>query len=106
MRPSRGRDYWHKLVRAYERSGQAQRPLCKQHGVSLGTFQHWLYPLRREDQAAVDSTALLQVELPQAATASQPLEAGLPGGVVLRFWTGTDPRYIAALVAEVERPRC
>ena len=92
-------------MRAYERSGLQQRTFCDRHGVSLGTFQHWLYRLRKEKQPTSVSTALVKVELPATASA-QPLEAGLPSGVVLRFAAGTEPRYVAAQVSEIKCSRC
>ena len=62
MPKRRGRGFWLRLVRAYERSGLQQRTFCSRHGVSLGTFQHWLYRLRKEEQTASANTALVKVE--------------------------------------------
>jgi hypothetical protein len=107
MKTKRGRGYWQKLVRAFERSGLKQRTFCEQHGLALGTFQHWLYKIRREKKAADKvSTALVRVQLPEQMTKDAALEASLPGGVVLRFSPDTDPHYVATLVAEVESARC
>jgi len=104
MQKKQGRGYWRKLVRAFERSGLEQKIFCERQGVPLNSFKYWLYKLRREERA--QSTALVQVQMPAAMGVPSQLEAGLPSGVVLRFSSGTDPQYVAALVSEVERARC
>ena len=100
----RGSQFWRKLVRAYERSGLRQQVFCDQHGIKLGTFQYWLYKTRRE--ATGPATALVRVEMPNQSAGDTPLQAGLPGGIVLRITPGTDPRYVAALLTEVGNARC
>jgi len=106
MTHQKGRGFWLGQVAAFEGSGLRQREFCKRRGLCLGTFQHWLYRLRNEVRGASQSGSLVRVEPVNPVPMEIPLEAGLPSGVVLRFVVGTDPRYVASVVAEVENARC
>ena len=106
MHPRYGRKFWIKIVNAFERSGLEQRPFCEQQGLSLTTFQRWLYKLRAE-RSDRKSTALVRLKVaPSSSAIFTPVEAGLPSGIVVRFAMGTDPKYVATLVAEVEKAQC
>lgn len=99
------RAFWEQLIAEFEESGGQHRAFARRAGVKLGTFQHWLYRLRRE--RAGQPVRLLPVRV---AEASAP--AGGPGvelaaaGVVLRFQPGVDARFVARLVVELEERRC
>ena len=44
---SRGREMY-ALIERYQSSGEKQRIFCEKAGVSLTTFQYWLYRYRAE----------------------------------------------------------
>jgi PAS domain S-box-containing protein len=46
----RPRSFWERLVVDYERGEQTQQAFCNERGVSLSTFQYWLYRTRRQRQ--------------------------------------------------------
>ena len=100
----RSRAWWTKVISEFEQSGLSQKEFCARRGLVLGSFQSWLYRIRGERSGS--SLALVRVEPAAPAATPLPVEAALPSGVVLRFASSTDPRYVAALVAEVENARC
>jgi hypothetical protein len=46
--PQLGRDYWAKVIGAFDQSGQTQREYCESHGIGYSAFRNWLYRLRHE----------------------------------------------------------
>ena len=46
--PRLGRDYWAKVIGAFDQSGQNQREYCESHGIRHTAFRNWLYRLRHE----------------------------------------------------------
>lgn len=104
-----GPDEWKQLVAEYEASGLRQKEFVARHGISLSTFQYWLY--KKSQRASVllpESTgrpraAFLPVEV-VASPASQSraglmLALELPRGLLLHFPVGTDAEYLAHLLA-------
>ena len=98
-----GRDAWVKLVAEFVESGLTQRDFAEQHDLALPTLQFWIYKLRRETKPprfvpvhVVASTA------PTARRDEEPgVEVATRAGHLLRFASGTDPKYIAAVLAEL-----
>jgi len=95
--------FWNKLIRNYEQGEFGQREFCEKHSVCLSTFKDRLYKIRQEQD---ECRSLVEVEFEQQLSVQQPIEANLPGGVLLRFMEGTDPNYVAALIVEVENVQC
>lgn len=103
----RGREFWRELIQEYEEGGgrESHREFAERRRVTVATFRLWLYRLRREWKG---SPALVPVRV---VTSTAPtarwqadeatIEAELPSGVRLRFRTGTDGDYVAALVARL-----
>jgi hypothetical protein len=102
-----GRDHWVRVVAEFEASGEPQKDFAGRHGMRLGTFQSWLYQLRRErrdrrdapKRAAREGVRMLPVVVAQGR--DERIEVSVAGGAVVRFSSGVDPKYIAALVAEL-----
>ena len=114
-RKRKSRAFWVRLVGEFE--GRDPRPThvayAAEKSVRVGTFRLWLYRLRREKTEVEPEVSLVPVELSRTSVASDfaataaltpaPIDAALPGGVVLRFEVGTDPEYIGALLGAAAR---
>jgi hypothetical protein len=116
----RARD-WETLIRAFERSGLTQAEFAEAKGVSVSSLQRWLAKFGKpvETAAAAPRTGarrspgarrvhapvkVLPVQVvPPKASPGTLLELELPGGAMLRFAMGTDPKYISGLIAELRR---
>jgi hypothetical protein len=101
MRKRAGRKYWTKLVDEFERtSGETHAAFAASHGVRKTTFQRWLYLLRNErrEEPTSGGVRLLPVRVAVGPN-EQVVLVELGSGLGLRVTTGTDPSYVAALVA-------
>lgn len=121
-----GREFWQCVVAEFEGlAGQVQHwDFTEARGLNLGTFQTWLYKLRRERKKGLSSvpvkaaaTAMLvPVEICGVARESQPIATGevpaqplqpidvaFPDGVMVRFAAGTDPVYMSKLLCRLAR---
>ena len=115
MSNGNGREFWTQMIQEYESREQEQTHwgFCEEHGLELGTFRSWLYRLRGEWRAAGEELALVPVEITDidhgavavadSAGEASPVDAAFPGGMVVRFQTGTDPAYMAELLSSVSR---
>ena len=111
----KSRAFWVRIVDEFE--GREPRPkhvaYAAERRVRVSTFRLWLYRLRRERLEVEPALSLVPVELLRTSAASDfettvelasaPIDAALPGGVVLRFAVGTDPEYIGALLGAAAR---
>jgi hypothetical protein len=110
---------WVRLVDQFERSGMDQKTFASRNKVKLGTFQSWLYRLRREKRnrtrAKKGDVRLVRVEAKRGGNANRIrvspdgggnhrwLEVAVGHDVVLRFSGDTDSDYIGAVVSAVAR---
>jgi hypothetical protein len=106
----RSRADWGKIVAEFESSGEQHVPFCERRRLSLHSFRHWLYRLRREREAgtvARSATKAVQM-VPVRIRRAAPIPAGPPvddvvevlvRGALVRVRIGQDPRYIAELAA-------
>src|SRR4051812_2479645 len=100
-----GPDEWRALIAEYQTGELTQKEFVTKHGVALSTFLYWLYK-RRKLESKIDGNSPAAF-LPIDVVASPALtardgalcEAALRSGVTVRFAVGTDPRYLAELVA-------
>ncbi len=111
----RSRAFWTRLVAEYEQNPGSKKEFAVRHGVNAGTFEWWLYRLRREKRdtpAETPDVRLVEVSLPAARVDTRPeatpfasigqVEAALPSGVSLRFDTHVSPYYVGELIATIE----
>src|SRR6185437_16899383 len=97
-----GRDAWVKLIEEFTASGLSQREFAEQKQVSLATLQFWIYKLRRETKARFVPVHVLASTAPTArGPESSSIEVATRSGLLLRFGTGIDPKYIAAILSEL-----
>jgi hypothetical protein len=97
----RGREFWTKVVNDYEVStGETHAEFAARHRVEKTTFERWLYLLRseRSEGAARDKVHLLPVQV-AVGRGDRHVLVELDDGLGLRVEVGTDPSYVAALVA-------
>ena len=77
------------LARGFEASGLTKRDYCRQHGLSTGSFDHWL---REAAKAEVGEREGSFIEIsvadsaPEVQSRQPDLEVELPLGVKLRFF--------------------
>ncbi|MCC6786105.1 MAG: IS66 family insertion sequence element accessory protein TnpB [Planctomycetes bacterium] len=103
-RVRRGRAFWKRLVGELERSGLSHKEFADRRGVSVATMRRWLYRLRQDHVETAPAILPVRVVASTAPTArdarrddAAEVELELPGGRRLRFPTGTDVDYVAAL---------
>ena len=95
---------WEQLVEEYRKSGLQQKEFVAKHDVSLNRVRYWLYRGSKGLQIKSESSPKF---LPVQVVASPALKARVQPaiieaavrGIVLRFTAGTDPRYLAELLA-------
>jgi hypothetical protein len=107
----RTREDWRAIVKEYKESGQSHKEFCVRRKLVVGTFQQWLYRLRREEGRPQD-VRLLPVDVASVEMARGEVNPSAPTvvliavcGVELRVGTGTDVGYVTSLVKEL-RVRC
>lgn len=104
MEQRKTRATWADLVQEYQRSGESHAAFCDRKGLVLGTFRTWLYKLRRADAAEPITVLPVHVRAtPEAHLAAPNRLVVETGAVRVHVEVGTDPVYVAALVAELGR---
>ena len=101
---------WRKRVGAWRQSGSSQAAFCRQQGLAPADFSWWKHELARRDGRAAASAVQPGCEsLPQfvplqvtAVNTRGACALELRDGRRLQIEDGTDPRWIAALVAALE----
>lgn len=97
-----GREQWEKLVEELKTSGLTQDAFAARHGVSVNTLQFWIYKLRREEKAPrFVPVHVVASSAPARRSEAGWLELATRSGHLLRFAEGTDPKYLAAVLAEL-----
>jgi hypothetical protein len=101
MAKRKGRAFWNKLVDEFEAGDgvETHEEFAARHSVEKATFQRWLHALRKEHRSpASQAVRLLPVRL-EGTQSTHTISVALSGGLGLRVQAGTDPSYVAALVA-------
>jgi hypothetical protein len=97
-----GREAWVKLIEEFAASGLTQRDFAEQKQVQLGTLQFWIYKLRREGKARFVPVHVVASTAPLARDdTSGSVEVVTRSGHLMRFGPAVDPKYIAAILAEL-----
>ena len=97
-----GREAWVQLVEEFGSSGLTQREFAEQKQLPLATLQFWIYKLRRETKARFVPVHVVASAAPTARDAARDaVEVVTRSGHLLRFGAGVDPKYVAALLAEL-----
>jgi hypothetical protein len=98
-----GREAWVKLIEEFSGSGLSQREFAEEKQVSLNTLKFWIYKLRLETkEARFVPVHVVASPAPTArGAASASVEVVTRSGHLLRFGAGVEPRYIAAVLAEL-----
>lgn len=95
----RTREQWRALVEEFEGSGLTQAEFARSCGLKLGTFRSWLYRFRR--RAGSPEARLAEVMVADHDTDAGSYRLELPGDVVVVLGSAPEPRWLAALVAEL-----
>jgi hypothetical protein len=95
------KSWWRQVVDEFEAGSQSRQDFCERKKLNVGTFEGWLYRVRKERRGMT----LVPVVVEQPPRMAMPIELDLPGGRTLRFAAGTDAAYVGALVTEASR-RC
>ena len=82
-----------KILAAYPQREGTQAEFCRQQGVSVATFAVWL----RNSRAPAGNAGL--VELSPASIGAGEVLVELLGGVTVRIPPGTEPRWLARMIA-------
>jgi hypothetical protein len=101
MATKRGRRFWTRIIEEFEGSqaGETHEEFSARHGIEKTTFQRWLYALRNEHRRRTPPVVRLLPVRVEGMEAEHALSVDLGGGLGLRVQVGTDPSYVAALVA-------
>lgn len=91
------------MVAAFEETGLAQAEFCHSRGLNLGTFRHWLYRLRREQNKMPKRRGSKLIELVPAAEQSESATCVLRvRGGELRFSHCPDAEWLSTLLRAVD----
>ena len=118
MAAHRGETYWQTLLLEYQESELTQKAFVESKGISISSFQYWLYRSRRKSNGARDRSEE-RIRLLPIAVRARPGMQSLPArsrslclkfgdAYRLRFEEGTDCDYIARLTWAMFAPagRC
>lgn len=93
------RRFWKRLAAVAERSELSHSEVAARHGVSVSALRSWIYRLRRErGRGASGEPRLLPVRITTAPAVRESVEV-VVGEILIRVPAGTDPRYVADLLA-------
>jgi hypothetical protein len=100
---------WSSLVREFEKSGMEHVAFCASRDINVWTFRKHLYDLRgasKRGRVARSATArepkLVRVDVETQPTPAAFFQGAVDlafGGVTMRVAIGTDPSYVALLIA-------
>lgn len=92
--------WWQQTVEKWRRSGATADEYAARIGVKAGTLRWWSYALKADAPQQRAASAIVPIEIAVPTTAcvrpARMIELGI-SNAVLRFETGTDVGYIAAL---------
>jgi transposase-like protein len=104
----RSREEWRRVIRQWRASGVSQEQFATRLGVARSTLSWWCWEIGREDDGDLgpgDEVAFVPVEVaaqaPTDGAANSPVAVVEVGRARIRIAAGTDPRWVAALVAEL-----
>src|SRR5262245_48386192 len=110
MGTRRSRSEWESLVSDLERSGQGIAQFCARRGLAPRTVQWWRWKLRRAEAMVSSSAASIRLVPVDVIASAGTADGGAPieisfGDFALRVAVGTEPAYVASLLAAL-RGRC
>ena len=92
--------FWRQHISKYRASGQTRAAYCRQHGLKLHRLA---YHVGKQSKVGLSGSSFAEV-----AIADVPVQTGrggarllVGGGVAVEFDAGTDPAWVARLVAAV-----
>lgn len=97
-RRKRTRAEWTKEIARYHASGQSAEAFAARRGLNVSTLRWWSSEVRKAGRSTADQLEIREVLVAEPDRHESTFEIGI-GSVVMRFEVGTDPRYVAALVA-------
>ena len=110
------RRFWADVVSRYERAGQPRKVFAANHDVGRAAVQYWICKLRREAEgarrppaAASSELRLVPVRVAPQTTATFEHAGRVEvrfGGLSIRVPMGSDPRYVASVVAAMKATAC
>ncbi len=115
------REHWRALLEAQRRSGLGLAAFCRRRGLRKGTLSFWKWKLAREvevgaGRGATGSFVPIQISVPSRsrepgappATLAELGEVEIPlaDGRLVRVRGRVDPRWLAAVLREVEARGC
>lgn len=102
----RGREFWERAIREFERSSGTQEAFARSLGVSSAALRHWRKKLGRPSTGRSRGGAAVRLMPVTVTSRSAPemIEVSAEA-LVVRFGAGTDPGYIAQLVAALRERR-
>lgn len=93
----RSRAEWLKLIGEWRAGGKTAEQFCSRLGIRPATLKWWAWKTDGEHVAAPRGAALVPVNVASRLVAGVATFEVELGEVRLRFETGTDPRYVAAV---------
>ena len=96
---------WAALVSEYEQGSESQADFASRHQINKGTFQKWLYKLRRE-VTGQQSVQFVEIAGDVGVAKTQGIEIAVGRSVRLKLPAGAEPRYLAELVCGLVNAGC
>jgi transposase-like protein len=93
----RGAEQRLQWVKQYERSGQSMREFCLENDLAYATLSLWRREARQASESG-QSASLVEVRVGSAGAAYGALKIRVPSGVELEVSSGTDVRWLAAVL--------
>lgn len=112
------REHWRALLEAQRRSGLSLAAFCRRRGLRTGTLSFWKWKLAREVEAGAGRGArasFVPIQLSVPAPSREPgappadlseLEIALTDGRLVRVRGRVDPRWLGAVLREIEARGC
>lgn len=92
--------FWRQHISKYRASGQTRAEYCRQHGIKLHQLA---YQVVQHNKMGPEESGFAKVAVTDAPVA--PCRSGarllVGGGIAVEFDAGTDPAWVARLVAAV-----
>ena len=97
------RERWEAEFKKWEKSGLTRNEYCKQHDISISTFDYWRGRIKKRTA----TKELVRLPIPYEAVEPSPIILELPNGIRIQIPAGYQRETLKEILEEVTRlPLC